>query len=160
MARNRRRGWRRLASRTASGAVGLGLAAAALSALRSRRHSREAGDRTSGPAQEASGRPEAAAASREARRRGQLTALGAVLLGRAVLGRGLLRIPFGLLGLSTLARSASTSLRGQAALASATRAVRSSTSALRSFSRAAAERAAAASGRAGGTILGPDERPV
>lgn len=79
--------------------------------------------------------------------------LGAVLVARAVLGRGLLRIPFGLLGLSTLASSD----RGRATVAAVTRGVRGVAATLRSYSKAAAGRAA---GEGGGAGVVPEGSPA
>jgi hypothetical protein len=82
--------------------------------------------------------------------------LGAVLVGRALLGDGLLRIPFGLLGLSTLASSE----RGRAITESLTRALRGAAAALRSYSRAAAERSAGAASAGESGAGGPEPSPA
>jgi hypothetical protein len=162
MARWGRR-WGSVAGWGVAAAAGLGTGAAVLVLLepgrRARAHqaldrvggaTRELGDRVGAAARQAGERVSAfrsalPAAESVERRPGLL---GSVLLARAVLGGGLLRIPFGLLGLSTLA----TSERGRAATAALTRALRGAAAALRSYSKAAAER----STRGGPAILGPD----
>jgi hypothetical protein len=157
----RTRNWRTFAAWAATGGAGLGAGAAVLFLLEPARRERASAvlDRVGGSAREAGERLGAAGNALDlegiARRP---DVLGAVLIGRAMLGGGLLRIPFGLLGLSTLARAASTSERGRAALAAATRGVRALASALRSFSTAAAERASSSS--SGPTVLGPGATPA
>jgi hypothetical protein len=142
--------------------VGLGTGVAVLSLLEPvrRARARRALDRAGEAARETGERVGAAAAeltwSRAIGRRPGV--LGAFLLGRALLGGGLLRIPFGLLGLSTMARAASTSERAQTVLDAATRGICRAAAALRSLSRAAAERAA--SGAGGPVIVGPDANPA
>lgn len=92
-------------------------------------------------AAQASGAPPADAATRR-----HPAFLGAVLVGRAVLGGGLLRIPFGLLGVRTLARTAASSERGRNTLRRSTEAVQRATGAVRALSRRAAGPAPGAPG--------------
>jgi hypothetical protein len=162
MARWRKRRWEKLMGWAAAGAAGLGAGAAVLSLLEPgrRARARQALDRVGHVARETGERLSAAGAELPrpeaiGRRPG---VLGAVLIGRALLGGGLLRIPFALAGLSALARAASSSERGRAALGATTRAVRSAADALRSMSRTAAERATSSASRP--AILGPDANPV
>lgn len=162
MARRRGRRWGSFAVWAVGGAAGLGAGTAVLSFLEPRRRARarETLERVSGSAREA-GEWLGAAADTLPRpdslqRRPGL--LGAVLVARALLVGGVLRIPFGLLGLSTLARTAAASERGRAVLGAVTRAIRSAAAALRSVSRAGAERATETTGEP--TILGPDANPA
>lgn len=155
MARWRRRRWGGFAGWTVTAAAGLGTAAAVFTLLEPgrRARARQAVEQVGDAAREAGERLSAAGSGLpwlEAIER-RTGVLGAVLVGRALLGGGLLRIPFGLLGLSTLARTASRSERGRAARSAATRAARSAAAALRSMWRAAAE---------GPIIPGPDASPV
>jgi len=162
MARWRRRRWGSLAGWVVAAATGVGTAAAVLSLLEPgrRARARQALDRVGDAAREAGERLSAAGSelSRPEAIERRPGLLGAVLIGRALLGRGLLRIPFGLLGVAMLARAASSSERGRAALAAATRAARGAAEALRSVSRAAAERATSAV--EGPIVLGPNAKPV
>lgn len=156
MALRRGRHRQSLAGWIGLGAVGLGTGAAVLLLLDPRRRERARGAmaRVNESAHQAGERLRSAHvpdAPRAALHRPSV--LGAVLLARALLGRGLLRVPFGLLGVSALARAASGSERGREILGSMAQAVRGSAAAL----RRARERAENAG--AGPAAVGPDAKP-
>jgi len=123
-------------------AAGLGAGAAVLALLepgrreRARRALDRAGQRTGEVAREVAERLGAAGAElprpEAIERRPGL--LGGILVARSALGGGVLRIPFALLGLATLARTAASTERGRAAIGTATRAVHRASEALRGVS--------------------------